>query len=90
MTKEQFIKEIFEIAFGETVLTQELLHQEDYQTVVNKIMEYSDNALKWRGERMTNEDLYWWRVQRLWTMYSSITDDLVYKAMWERKLKELL
>jgi hypothetical protein len=47
MTKEQFIKEIFEIAFGETVLTQELLHQEDYQTVVNKIMEYSDNALKW-------------------------------------------
>ena len=37
---------------------------------------------------MTNEDLYWWRVQRLWTMYSNITDDLVYKAMWERKLKE--
>ena len=47
MTKEQFIKEIFEIAFGETGLTQELLDQEDYQTVVNKIMEYSDNALKW-------------------------------------------
>ena len=23
-------------------------------------------------------------------MYSSITDDLVYKAMWERKLKELM
>ena len=39
---------------------------------------------------MTNEDLYWWRVQRLWTMYSNITDDLVYKAMWVRKLKELL
>ena len=39
---------------------------------------------------MTNEDLYWWRVQRLWTMYSNITDDLVYKAMWERKLKELM
>jgi len=39
---------------------------------------------------MTNEELYWWRVQRLWTMYSNITDDLVYKAMWERKLKELL
>ena len=28
---------------------------------------------------MTLEDLYWWRVQRLWTMYSNITDDLVYK-----------
>jgi hypothetical protein len=47
MTKEQFIKEIFDIAFGETMLTQELLNEEDYQTVVNKIMEYSDNALKW-------------------------------------------
>jgi hypothetical protein len=42
------------------------------------------------GERMTKEELYWWRVQRRWTMYSNITDDLVYKAMWERKLKELL
>ena len=39
---------------------------------------------------MTNEDLYWWRVQRLFTMYNSIDNDLVYKAMWERKLKELL
>jgi len=39
---------------------------------------------------MTLEDLYWWRVQRLWTMYNSITNDEVYKAMWERKLKELL
>ena len=39
---------------------------------------------------MTLEDLYWWRVQRLWTIYNSITDDLAYKAMWERKLKELM
>ena len=39
---------------------------------------------------MTNEDLYWLRVEKLFTMYSNITDDLVYKAMWERKLKELL
>jgi len=39
---------------------------------------------------MTLEDLYWWRVQRLWTIYNSITDDEVYKAMWERKLKELM
>ena len=46
MTREQFIKEIFDIAFGETMLTQELLDQADYQTVVDKIMEYSDNALK--------------------------------------------
>ena len=39
---------------------------------------------------MTNEELYWLRVEKLFTMYSSITNDLVYKAMWERKLKELL
>ena len=31
---------------------------------------------------MTLEDLYWWRVQRLWTMYKKTTDDLVYQAMW--------
>ena len=39
---------------------------------------------------MTNEDLYWWRVQKLWTINNNITNDEVYKAMWERKLKELL
>ena len=39
---------------------------------------------------MTLEELYWWRVQRLWTIYNSITDDLAYKAMWEKKLKELM
>jgi len=47
MTKEQFIKEIFEIAFGETNLTKELLKEKDYESVAEKIMEYSDNALKW-------------------------------------------
>ena len=39
---------------------------------------------------MTLEELYWWRVERLWPMYNNITDDLVYKAMWEKKLKELM
>jgi len=39
---------------------------------------------------MTLEDLYWHRVENLWDMYNTITDDLVYKAMWERKLKELM
>ena len=50
MTKEQFIKKIFEIAFGETQLTKELLKEEDYEIVVEKIMEYSDNALKWENQ----------------------------------------
>ena len=39
---------------------------------------------------MTLEDLYWHRVKNLWDIYNRITDDLVYKAMWERKLKELM
>jgi len=44
----------------------------------------------WERNKMTLEELYWWRVQRLWTIYNSITNDEVYKAMWERKLKELM
>ena len=36
------------------------------------------------------EDLYWHRVKNLWDIYNRITDDLVYKAMWEKKLKELM
>ena len=33
------------------------------------------------------EELYWHRVSNLWIIYHSITDDLVYKAMWKRKLR---
>ena len=40
--------------------------------------------------KMTNEELYWHRVKNLWDIYNRITDDLVYKAMWEKKLKELM
>ena len=36
------------------------------------------------------EKLFWRRVFNLWTIYHSITDDLVYKAMWKRKLEELM
>ena len=39
---------------------------------------------------MTLEDLYWRRVENLWNIYNRITDDEVYKAMWEKKLKELM
>jgi len=39
---------------------------------------------------MTLEDLYWHRIFNLWKMYHSVTNDLVYKAMWEKKLKELM
>ena len=47
MSKDKFVDEIFEIAFGETKLKYELLEEKDYQTVIAKIMEFSDNALKW-------------------------------------------
>jgi len=36
------------------------------------------------------EKLFWQRVSILWKMMNSIEDDLVYKAMWEDKLKELM
>ena len=36
------------------------------------------------------EELFWQRVTNLWTIYHSIEDDLVYKIMWEEKLKELM
>ena len=39
---------------------------------------------------MTNEELFWRRVSNLWKIYTSITDDLVYRDMWEKKLKELM
>jgi len=37
-----------------------------------------------------NEELFWKRATNLWRIMNSITDDLVYKAMWEEKLKELM
>ena len=36
------------------------------------------------------EELFWQRVTNLLTIYHSIEDDLVYKIMWEEKLKELM
>ena len=36
------------------------------------------------------EELFWKRVSNLWKIYTRITDDLVYRAMWEKKLKELM
>ena len=42
-----------------------------------------------RKEIMT-EKLFWQRVSYLWKMIHSIEDDLVYKVMWEDKLKELM
>ena len=55
MDEKQFIKEIFEIAFGDTMTTKDLLNDKDYETVIDKIMEFSDDALKW--EENFNEEI---------------------------------
>ena len=36
------------------------------------------------------EELFNRRVENLLKIYHSITDDLVYKTMWQDKLKELM
>ena len=50
--EDQFIEAIFEIAFGEGSFKEELLKERDYQTVIDKIMEYSDLALKLEETRL--------------------------------------
>ena len=48
--RDKFIDDIFEIAFGDTMLKAELLEEHNYQEVTNKIMEFSNNALKWEQQ----------------------------------------
>jgi len=48
--RDKFIDDIFEIAFGDTMLKAELLEEHNYQEVTNKIREFSDNALKWEQQ----------------------------------------
>ena len=43
----------------------------------------------YRKEIMT-EELFWRRVDNLLDIINAIQDDMVYRAMWERKLKELM
>jgi len=60
----------------------------DYEEIFDGIL-YKEINYQY-GMLPTTEDLYWHRVKKLFDMYNNIVDDLVYKAMWERKLKELL
>tara|TARA_R100000541_G_scaffold48741_1_gene55825 strand:+ start:547 stop:684 length:138 start_codon:yes stop_codon:yes gene_type:complete len=36
------------------------------------------------------EELFWRRAKNLHNIINAIQDDMVYRAMWERKLKELM
>ena len=73
---------------------QEALYYYEYAKYLREKIDNGETILYkvnfWERNKMTLEELYWWRVQRLWNIYNSITDDEVYKAMWERKLKELM
>ena len=45
MTDKDFIKEVFQIAFGEGCMECDVPY--DKEEVLEKLMEFSDNALKW-------------------------------------------
>ena len=48
--RDKFTDEIYERGCGYTMLKTELLEEHNYQEVTNKIMEFSDNALKWEEQ----------------------------------------
>jgi len=56
MTKQEFINEVFELAYGDTMLKQELLHDNDYETVINKLKYFSDKALEADPENIDSPD----------------------------------
>jgi hypothetical protein len=45
MTDKDFIKEVFEIAFGADCMECDVPY--DKEEVLEKLMKFSDNALKW-------------------------------------------
>ena len=47
MTNKEFIKEVFEIAFGADCMECKVPYSKE--EVLDKLMEFSDNALKKRG-----------------------------------------
>ena len=51
--RERFINEIAEIAFGEDAIERGY----DLDEVIEKIQEFSDNALKWEEEKNENNKI---------------------------------
>ena len=59
MNKDQFIEEIYEIAFGDNAINRDF----DFEEVIERIQEFSDNAFKYEeGEDLCDE-----RGRPLWT-----------------------
>jgi len=46
MNKDQFIEEIYEIAFGDNAINRDF----GFEEVIEKLQEFSDNALKWEDK----------------------------------------
>ena len=46
MNKKQFIENVFELAFGDSNLTKELIASQDYQAVYDKLKEYAVDSYK--------------------------------------------
>jgi len=47
------------------------------------------NKRNGEGEIMT-EELFWHRAKNLYNIINAIKNDIVYKTMWQDKLKELM
>ena len=43
MTKDQFIEEVYEIAFGDNAINRDF----SFQEVLQELLKFSDEALKW-------------------------------------------
>jgi len=54
MTKDQFIEEIYEIAFGDNAINRDF----DFEEVIERIQEFSDNALKWEEGKEWTKIIY--------------------------------
>jgi len=79
--RDKFIDDIFEIAFGDTMLKAELLEEHNYQEVTNKIMEYSDNALKWeQQDKITIPSETW--VELYSTLSNHILEYSALDSVW--------
>ena len=53
MTKDQFIEEVYELAFGDDAINREFSQDE----VLEQLKEFSDNALEWEESGLNLDQL---------------------------------
>ena len=79
MNDKDFIKEVFQIAFGEGCMECDVPY--DKEEVLEKLMEFSDNALKWE----TGDE---WIYIVLQTDYSGTRTIINHGVMWNGTLRK--